>query len=758
MIFSIISQGETRPTILEANKGIQYHLQWGRYALGAANNHLHQKFIDKIHLNKRFYKGDQWGADSEAEAFLKDEEDQDRNRLAIVDNIIRPMVEQFRGNAIRMNINFKFKSISPQAINRRETKLQENLTYSEIANKPGNPFGEAMKKRLPVGDDQAETRAIFNNSYVDDFARAINYMTKFVTERNEFVDKQVDVAEDLAFAGLAVMKHYEHNGHMYFKNVPADSFFWDRSARRKDFKDAEFMGEVIEMSSSEIFEHFPEMYNAGENKKNIESYAKFCSENRVDQSTGRISSGKIPVVFSYWKDGQYDEYGYVVDRFGYTFCTKVNFTYEGEEGPRYTTKDVVEPPTPRAKKIMKGKRTKKIFSDNLRTCIFIPAEIIASAEGVGSSNDKVADVVLDWGMAPYQETDTLDSESVCFPYKAATWSYLDGEVMSPLDDAVDPQRMVNRILSVAENQINNSRGSGMVYDKDMLEDEAEATRNMNQSKPVGIRAKGRGIQNAIGQYDATIKQGTSVMFDIMEAVKASTQRTTGVNDALKGESTGSDQLVGVTQLMIQRGSLMQEPFYNAVTSVFKQSIQAIGTVGKRIYSENERNIAIATGDDMAEVIKISKDMRAEDFRCFVTRENSDEMLRNAADQMLLTIIQIQLPTGPLLDQKRFADLYGRSTPDDVASAIRAYAKEKEEMMRIQAREEKKMEAEMSQEAENEMAMQNEMMMEQTARQDIENIEARRHDKSKELLKGLSKIAGTNKQAEKLIIEKAKEAA
>ncbi len=71
-----------------------------------------------------------------------------------------------------------------------------------------------------------------------------------------------------------------------------------------------------------------------------------------------------------------------------------------------------------------------------------------------------------------------------------------------------------------------------------------------------------------------------VMFNIIDIMKNHVQDTTGVNEALKGESTGSDQLVGVTQLMIQRGSLMQEPFYNAISQVFLQSYQAIATVEK----------------------------------------------------------------------------------------------------------------------------------------------------------------------------------
>lgn len=757
-MFFLVPNGQDRPSVLDKNKDDQYHLKFARYCVGQANNSFQNDFIDKLDRNKRFYKGEQWQGDEDLEGFFKDDTGQERNRIKMTLNQIRPMVEQFRGNAIRMGISFRVKSISPQAINRREEKLAESLFYSKIANEPGNPFAEQLKKEKAIGDSEAETTAIFDNLYQDAVVRKMNYLLKFISDRNKMDEKKVSLAENLALGGIGILKNYEYSGHQEFKVVQAENFFFDRAAKEYDLTDSDFMGEVLYLSSSEIFEMYPDLTE--DQKQAVENYAKHFKQSNVDSfGTGTsgqkalqyASSGKIPIFVTHWRDGEYYEYGYVKDEYGYNYLAKINYTYEGEQSPRYTDKDLIKDDSERSKRILKGKLKRRLFVDTLRTCHFIPSEIMASSSSM--SSDKIADIVLEYGLAPYQETETLDSNSVHFPYKCYCWGYVDGEVLSPIDDAINPQRFINRILSVAENQINNAGGSGFAYDKSAVDPnggESEIMRNINQSKPVGFNAKGRGIQNIVTHYDNSIKQGTMVMFNIIEATKAYMQDVTGVNEALKGESTGSDQLVGVTQLMIQRGSLMQEPFYNAIANILGQAHQAMATVGKRIYADNERNLAIATGDEGLQIIKITKEMKLEDFRCFVKRENSDEMLVNAGNQMLLQFLQLGI-----IDQKRFANLFGRSTPDEIATAVRENAKEKEELQRMQEKQAAQQQEQLAAEQQGMQSQQEYMMAEQQARQDVAEIDKKNHELKKEWIKGVAKIAPINPIAQNEIIEKAK---
>ena len=224
-------------------------------------------------------------------------------------------------------------------------------------------------------------------------------------------------------------------------------------------------------------------------------------------------------------------------------------------GDPYTEDDLIEPPdTPLNNKLFKGKKKRSAFFDVLRYCVYIPQGAIGNPEG---NESEAQDIVLDYGMHIHQETEWGDLYNVKFPFKCFTWGYVDGEIMSPVDDAINPQRLVNRILSAAESQINNAGGTNVVVDRDSIDaedGEEKLYADVAQGKPLTIRTKGRGVPNSLGVYDATPKQGTYNLFNIIPVMEQIIQKTTGVNEGLKGESTGSDQLVGVTQLLIQIGS------------------------------------------------------------------------------------------------------------------------------------------------------------------------------------------------------------
>lgn len=758
-MFELIPISQVRPSMLDANKDETYHCNFARYCLGQANNQLHSLWLWKIQKNKRFYKGDQWVDGEDVDTFLKDEDNQDRNRLSIVQNIIRPMVNSYRGNAIRMNINYQVKSVSPQVVNRRETKLAQMLHLTKIANQPDNPFGPEIKKRFPVGNTEGETISQFGNTYVDRYVKDMNNLAKYVSERNKFINKQAYLAMNLAFTGLGVMNYFEYAGHQEFRVVPSEMMFWDRSCREEDFKDASFVGEIHQMWPAEIFEMWQDI--KPEDREAIDRYSQYFSTingaGRQSSINGTFNSnGRVPVFKVYWQDSQQDTYGYVKDEFGYEYLTKINYTYEGEDKPRYTDKDLIKSTSMKAKKLYKkwgGKLSGKNQYDTLRVAIIIPKEIIGSCDENNTHRNQYNDITLDWGISPYQETETLEYQSVKYPYKFASWAYVDGEVMSPIDDAIDPQRFINRVWSMAENQLNNAPGTSIVVDRDMVDDESEVARNWNQSKPIFVAARGKGTQNAVTQVSGMQNTNAAMgMFNVIEAMKVSVKETTGLNDALQGNSvgTGNDQLVGVTQLMIERGSLLQEPFYNAITHVFEQCFEAIVTTGKRIYIDSERSMAIAVGDDGAELLKLSKDLRAEDFRCFVKRENSDEILTSAGNQQLLLFKQLGM-----LDDKRISKLWGRATPDDVAAAVREYAQEKEEIQRMSQRDQQAQQQQMIGQLQQEQAQQQNMATEQAAREDIKDLTSQKADIQKEMLKSLTKLAPQNRQAERMVINSAK---
>ncbi len=681
MLF-LLGTGQQRPNRFEeTERGEDYHLKFARYCASSSNTYKRDDFLTKTRINKMFYKNHQWIFTEDTELFFKDDTDQDRNRLKFTKNIIRPMVNQYKGNAARMMINARVKAISTKAINRREEALEKMLFMNDVAKRSEGPLKENIKNTYPLGDTHAETASIFDNLFVDKNTETMNGLLQYVAENNRFEEMQMRLAEELTLSGLAVVEDYEFSSHQMFDIVPSEEYFFDPSAKKYDLTDSEYMGRVMMMLPTEIFEEF-QVDNA-ETRESIENYA--IQYNKVNQDTGgregnrRDVGGRVPVIKTYWKDISYYEYAYVNDEAGYPYLTKINFTYPGEEEPRYTDKDIIEVKSQKAEKLLKGKKSRKLFFDELRFCIFIPREIVSSP------SEKTPDIILDYGLFQYPETDNHHISTVKFPFKAYCWGYVDGEIVSPVDDAINPQRFINRLLSISENQINNAGGSGTFYDSSFVKNEpgaeAELLRNMAQSKPVGLNAKGRGMQNAVVNYDNSIKAGTMVLFNIIDMMDKYSQDVTGINEALKGESMGSDQLVGVTQLMLQRGTLMQEPFYYAITNIFLQCYQSVASRGKRIYADNERELAIAVGDEGARLIKITKDMKLEDFRSFVKRSSTEEQLNAGSDAALLTMLQLGL-----IDDTKFANLYGRSTPDDIGVALRQAAKERKEIGRVQKQE------------------------------------------------------------------------
>jgi hypothetical protein len=285
------------------------------------------------------------------------------------------------------------------------------------------------------------------------------------------------------------------------------------------------------------------------------------------------------------------------------------------------------------------------------------------------------DIVLEHGIVPYQEKELGNPANVKFPYKCYTWVYDRGEVLTPLDDVIDPQRFLNRTLSVVESHMANMRGTGTVVSKSAVDDrdgEADIVRNINSSKPIFVDTDRVGsVGNAIGTYGTNIGGGTLQMFQVIQSVQQSIQDVTGVNEAMTGTQGGSDMLVGVIEAQIQRGSLVQEPFYWALTSILKQAFQHMATVGKAIYHDNPRRLAMIVGDEGMKRINITEDHLLQDYRIFIDRAETPEQGRNAANQLLFTLLQ-----AGLIDNNVFANLFNRATPELVAKELRNFNADK----------------------------------------------------------------------------------
>jgi hypothetical protein len=659
-------QISTRPNRISDTKDETYHSKFCRFYLGQASDWRHNKWLEKIKRHKEFYKGNQWEKE-DIDSFLTDESGEVATRMRIVQNTIRPLVENYRGNSILLNMNASARSISPRVKTRMDQALEEKMFMTRLQNEIPT-FSEGIRKNFNVGKTSEETYQIFINEYVDNYSEMITHLIQHIAKENDLTKKQLKMAENLAFSGAVVMHHYNHGTFLKTTVLESERFFFDRNARESDLKDASFMGHWSLLDPSSIFESFQDI--KPEDRLNIE---RFVANGGVSafNSTSQSDAGRIAVYTCFWIDIQQDTWGYIQNKYGYLELQKINYTYPGETEPRYTDKDVVTPPdTAEARKLglNASKKTRKSVYDVLRYCYLIPSECIATQS---TPSNELKDIVLEYGVYQYQGERNEKPNNITFPYSISTWAYIDGEIVAPIEDAIDPQKMINRINSVVESQLNNSGGSSFFYDESAVDDEIQFLSDMKNGRPVKVTTKGRGVPNMVQKYDNNVPQGTYSLFNIINGYANMIQQATGVNEALRGESMGSEQLVGVTKMLLQRGSLMQEPFYNAIQEAYISAMDYYAHVGRDIFIENEREFAIRVGDDFVKVAKLDKDIQLEDMRIFVSRENTNEMLMQQADSMLMQLYQAQL-----IDDKILADLFGRSTPFQVGTYLRRFAKEK----------------------------------------------------------------------------------
>ena len=158
-------------------------------------------FILNSSVYWRFYAGDQWLLDDDLEGFLSDESGQARNRLKFVENLIKPMVKQLQGNAVRLDYNAKAINISPLSFTRREKELEKLLFITRQAK--AMPFMQkSLQSNFGVGETEDETKQLFSNSYLDKYTKAVNNLLRWSRDKWNFEDALIQIAKHKTITGL----------------------------------------------------------------------------------------------------------------------------------------------------------------------------------------------------------------------------------------------------------------------------------------------------------------------------------------------------------------------------------------------------------------------------------------------------------------------------------------------------------------------------------------------------------------------------
>jgi hypothetical protein len=668
-MFANFITAPTRPNKVSDIKNLDYHVKMARYCIGAINKAKYQVYINKMMRNWAFYKGVQWILDEDLDTFLMDESGEVRNRIRLVENIVRPLVKMLKNNAIRVDYTYKAAAINPQAIQRREKELTRMLNLQTIAQNLPPEQGEMIKANFHVGESDGETEDLFDKNYSDALTKGINYLINFISQQNEVDDIKVRQAEFLAVGGICISQEFELSGSQAWDVLLPATFFWDMNAVRPNLSDGEFMGHMSMEMPVSIYEQNEDMPER--HKETIENYVKqrkFDDWSYLNKIAGITETeGRVPRIRVEWRDNERQEWGWISE-YGVETFLRVNY-----KGGKYATKDLIFPSDVDKRKKLNGNKLMVRYPTVTRFAEFIPKEMVGS----GTKDD----IVLKWGVIPYSEQSYMSLYSNPFSYKPSTFEYYDGEIAAPIDDVIDPQRLVNRINSMAESTINNSRGANSIFDRSMISEdgEEEILRSMNLGKPIFLENTGGLIQNAVGKYDATLVPTANIMFQIKDAVVNTARNNIGINEAMTGTQGGKRELVGVNNAMIERGSLMQEGFYYSLDRLLLQMAQSMATRGKCIFVENNSLIYYAVGERYTKALQLSREYLNEYFRVFVTRttpETDQKMVANAFALQMLNL--------GLLDKVRFAAVFNSGTIEDVTRMVQDAIAEQDYIEKQQA--------------------------------------------------------------------------
>jgi len=717
MLDTLITNFGVRPNRTEQNKGKDYHIAYGRWGVGNSNDYKHTAMLENIATNKNFIVANkQWNGKEDSISFLMNESGETNTRIRAEFNYLQIMHNQYIGNVERMGFKVKVHSFSPMVKVRKEESLNEALLWYSAASISSPEVANTIKANKPIGNSEMETMQQHDLYYTDKYVRDMNSLMRYSENVNNIDLLKMELSECLSYAGICVTRPEPINGEFVVRLVQPENFFWDREARKYDLSDAGYMGEFHYMLPTDIYE-----MNQNLDREELNKIERFTDGiNLLASKNGRAKVYKV-----IWRDLDISEWGYIKNEFEDIVFERVNHTYENEEKPKYTDSDLVplseltvyQKNVLSKKKQVKGKSKTMIYTNLWRYCEFIPSEYITTSKK--NKEGAYNDLVLSYGILPYQEKNLYSPFNMDTPYKVGMYFYIDGEVYSPIDIAINPQRIANRILSVVENMMNNARGSGSILSQESVdksnytEIEVDAMMKENKTLVLPVALHG-GAQNAVAKYDASFSNGMKAQLEVAQVFLGAIEKITGVNEAMKGQADNPNQLVGTTQLMIQKGTVVTERYYSALKNTILQIYQSFASVGKRYYINERPTLVSIAGDEGASVIELSKDMANEDFRTALTFTMDSDAERQYVDSTIT-----QYYAGGLIDRSSFADIVGRGSSDDMYMALRRYTKEVIE-------------------AENVAAQQQQMQQQQMQQQQQQNVDGAMDIQNKQIEADLTK--------------------
>ena len=677
--------GSFRPsrTVSEAEKDTEkYALDSSRAMLSSVMGTCIDRFRRQYYQNIQFYKGRQW-TENDVKTFLMDGKSSNQ-RAALKRNVVTPMVTRIKGAARNMSINVAVKPRTSRTRTRKEAELARNLILADAAG-TSKAMRAAIQAQNPlIGDDEDQTRATFENIYQDKLTRGLSHMLQVNALINKFDERKEDYAERLTLSGLCAAHGSIHGNHIVWDMIEPEELIWDTSAKLPDFSDGDFMCVCPQMSISSIAERWPDT-----DKETIKAIEDALRNDANPDNTQRknFPEGRPRVFTIYWKDVKFVERAYVMKDGGPELCVV------SEPDPKtgkleYTKDDYVDPPTEALfAEDFKGGRSKRSAVEVIRYCSFIPWEYAPGVKVPNDVHDRTwgetkMDLVLDHGLYPLQEDDPFDTNRIGFPIKVSTWAYIDGDVIAPITDSIDPQRFINRVQSVIEMYLRKMKPPNKLFDARAVDpsimDMAAVNKAAEEGETIYLDGKNGGINQAYAYMNGGLDAGVASLFELINRAVDDANASTGINSPAQGQQ--STDAVGVTAMLLQQTNIILMPLFGAVEDLYRQKHQFNAQAGRSWYWRNPHKLEEMIGDEDLAAVIASKDTMLEKWRSEV-KMVLDEEVRLKEGQTILT----QFLQFGLIDKRRFADLFNRATIEEVVAASREYVGEEMEAAKQQQR-------------------------------------------------------------------------
>lgn len=668
-LIDIMSQERPRMDVDSSKKGDKYHAQMVRADIGAMNSTQIIRMHQKAWLLERAYNDDVM-TQEDYDTFMLDDSMNPRNRTMFGFNMVKPIIEQFRGTAIQNSFNASVMPVTHLTKTRRMMELgQLKLMHS---------LGEMSKEAKVIigshynlGQTMAESEGIFDSKWQDANTKAMNHLLSQMASINDMNRFDGDDMMRFAIWGMLPEIARENGSHFRWERIHPKDFFYDTSFTYPDMSDATFKGVRPEMSMPKV----AEMWNLSHDDMRAveESVQQYTTNPKFSLAT----RNKVRVTSNYWTDVMYQEFGYARINDVPTLV-RVGDTEEGITKGPITYNDLMDPPdTEENDRLFDGKKTRKSFVEVTRFADVVLWEDAAGRPIKHEDAHKreagnMPDLILKSGPYGLQEYNPFDPTTSVNPVKVSVFASAAGEIVSPCQAILDPNRFMNRILSAIESQANSSGGKSLIIDMDLVKEgftELDVTAAAKRGDAIPLNAGGRGVSNAVSSHDNSMGSGAYAMLQIVNASQDLIRTVTGVNASFAGEQQ-KDQLVGVTDILVQRGALMMEPVHDKFADLKLQKYKCMATAGKEFYLRRPDVLMDLIGDEEMMYLFQSRYFELERFNAVIVRDNPEQQKREVTNNWLNILLQ-----QGLIDRTRYANLYNRSYVDDVAPAIREYAAE-----------------------------------------------------------------------------------